>query len=79
MLYSSAGCMCLWILKTHEYIGQVNVAEDVAEGYRLTNFSARDVDNNGNSKIVYAIDQESDRKQQFSIDEQGIVSVQVRD
>ena len=41
----------------------MKVAEDAPEGYRLAKFSAKDVDNNGNSKITYAIDEDSDKEQ----------------
>ena len=55
----------------------VNVSEDIPEGYRLAEFSAQDVDNDGHGKISYVIDGESDPEHQFSINEHGVVTLQV--
>ena len=50
--------------------------EDAPVGKHLETFHAKDPDQGGRSQVSYAIDRESDRKRQFTISDQGKVSIQ---
>lgn len=52
------------------------LAENVAVGKRLFRFIARDLDKGGLHNVTYAIDRASDKKRQFSINQDGAVLVQ---
>lgn len=55
---------------------EVSVYENAEIGKSLDTFKATDPDQGGKSKVYYTIDRSSDRKRQFSIDEDGTVSIQ---
>ncbi|XP_037085943.1 neural-cadherin-like isoform X3 [Pollicipes pollicipes] len=55
---------------------EVHVKEDTTVGTSLETFHATDPDQGGRSKVSYAIDRESDRKRQFTINGAGTVSIQ---
>ena len=55
---------------------EVSVYENAEVGKSLETFKATDPDQGGKSKVKYAIDRTSDRKRQFSISEEGTVSIQ---
>ncbi|XP_064213001.1 neural-cadherin isoform X11 [Tribolium castaneum] len=55
---------------------EVSVYENAEVGKSLETFKATDPDQGGKSKVSYAIDRISDRKRQFSINQDGTVSIQ---
>ncbi|XP_045534312.1 neural-cadherin isoform X5 [Papilio machaon] len=55
---------------------EVSVYENAEVGKSLETFKATDPDQGGKSKVSYAIDRSSDRKRQFSINQEGTVSIQ---
>nr|CAD7579963.1 unnamed protein product [Timema californicum] len=55
---------------------EVSVYENAEVGKSLETFKATDPDQGGKSKVKYAIDRTSDRKRQFSINQEGTVSIQ---
>ncbi|XP_068904348.1 neural-cadherin isoform X2 [Tenebrio molitor] len=55
---------------------EVSVYENAEVGKSLETFKATDPDQGGKSKVSYAIDRVSDRKRQFSINQEGTVSIQ---
>ncbi|XP_044750155.1 neural-cadherin isoform X5 [Coccinella septempunctata] len=55
---------------------EVSVYENAEVGKSLETFKATDPDQGGKSKVSYAIDRTSDRKRQFSINQEGTVSIQ---
>lgn len=55
---------------------EVSVYENAEVGKNLETFKATDPDQGGKSKVKYAIDRSSDRKRQFSISQEGTVSIQ---
>lgn len=55
---------------------EVSVYENAEVGKNLETFKATDPDQGGKSKVKYAIDRTSDRKRQFSISQEGTVSIQ---
>uniref|UniRef100_A0A6P7F1C7 Neural-cadherin-like isoform X3 n=1 Tax=Diabrotica virgifera virgifera TaxID=50390 RepID=A0A6P7F1C7_DIAVI len=55
---------------------EVSVFENAEVGKSLETFKATDPDQGGKSKVSYAIDRSSDRKRQFSINQEGTVSIQ---
>ena len=55
---------------------EVSVLENSTIGTQLATFHATDVDNGGKSKVTYYIDRASDRKRQFKINQDGVVSIQ---
>nr|CAH7741799.1 unnamed protein product [Callosobruchus chinensis] len=55
---------------------EVSVFENAEVGKSLETFKATDPDQGGKSKVSYAIDRTSDRKRQFSINQEGTVSIQ---
>ena len=55
---------------------EVNVSEKIITGTRLSTFVATDEDKEGKGNISFSIDPKSDRKHQFSINENGIVKLQ---
>lgn len=55
---------------------EVSVYENSEVGKSLETFKATDPDQGGKSKVSYAIDRSSDRKRQFSINQEGTVSIQ---
>ncbi|XP_046999043.1 neural-cadherin-like [Schistocerca americana] len=55
---------------------EVSVFESAELGKTLETFKASDPDQGGKSKVKYAIDRTSDRKRQFSINQEGTVSIQ---
>ncbi|CAH2066840.1 unnamed protein product, partial [Iphiclides podalirius] len=55
---------------------EVSVYENAEVGKSLDTFKATDPDQGGKSKVSYAIDRSSDRKRQFSINQEGTVSIQ---
>ncbi|XP_026487587.1 neural-cadherin isoform X8 [Vanessa tameamea] len=55
---------------------EVSVYENAEVGKSLETFKATDPDQGGKSKVSYAIDRSSDRKRQFSISQEGTVSIQ---
>ncbi|XP_047118591.1 neural-cadherin-like [Schistocerca piceifrons] len=55
---------------------EVSVYENAELGKSLETFKATDPDQGGKSKVKYAIDRTSDRKRQFAISQDGIVSIQ---
>ncbi|XP_045472649.1 neural-cadherin isoform X1 [Harmonia axyridis] len=55
---------------------EVLVYENAEVGKSLETFKATDPDQGGKSKVSYAIDRTSDRKRQFSINQEGTVSIQ---
>lgn len=57
-------------------IMNVSVDENADVGKILEKFKATDADHGGKSKITYAIDRASDRKRQFFINNDGVVSIQ---
>ncbi|XP_077285553.1 cadherin-N2 [Arctopsyche grandis] len=54
----------------------VAVDENAEVGKMLEKFKAVDADQGGKSKIFYSIDRSSDRKRQFYISQEGVVSIQ---
>ena len=55
---------------------EATVPENARIGSSLQTFTATDPDQGGKSKVFYSIDRSSDRKRQFSINENGTVSIQ---
>lgn len=55
---------------------ETTVPENARIGNSLETFKATDPDQGGKSKVYYSIDRSSDRKRQFSINENGTVSIQ---
>ena len=55
---------------------EVSVLENATIGTQLATFHATDVDAGGKSKVSYYIDRASDRKRQFKISQDGVVSIQ---
>ncbi|XP_050307526.1 neural-cadherin-like isoform X2 [Anthonomus grandis grandis] len=55
---------------------EVSVPENAEVGKSLETFKATDPDQGGKSKVSYTIDRSSDRKRQFSINQEGTVSIQ---
>lgn len=55
---------------------EVSVPENATIGTLLATFHATDVDAGGKSKVTYYIDRASDRKRQFKINQDGVVSIQ---
>ena len=55
---------------------EVSVYENAEVGKSLETFKATDPDQGGKSKVSYAIDRTSDRKRQFSINQDGTVIIQ---
>lgn len=55
---------------------ETSIPENVPIGNTLETFNATDPDQGGKSKVSYSIDRASDRKRQFSINENGTVSIQ---
>lgn len=55
---------------------ETTVPENARIGSSLETFTATDPDQGGKSKVFYSIDRSSDRKRQFSINENGTVSIQ---
>ncbi|CAG7819551.1 unnamed protein product [Allacma fusca] len=55
---------------------EVSVYENAEVGKSLETFKATDPDQGGKSKVSYAIDRTSDRKRQFSINQDGTVTIQ---
>ncbi|XP_044743242.1 neural-cadherin isoform X2 [Chrysoperla carnea] len=55
---------------------EVSVYENAEVGKSLETFKATDPDQGGKSRVSYAIDRTSDRKRQFSINQEGTVSIQ---
>ncbi|XP_037905049.1 neural-cadherin isoform X5 [Hermetia illucens] len=55
---------------------EVSVYEDTKVGTALERFKATDPDQGGKSKVSYSIDRSSDRQRQFSINQEGTVSIQ---
>ncbi|XP_076224094.1 neural-cadherin isoform X3 [Nomia melanderi] len=55
---------------------ETTVPENAPIGDNLETFNATDPDQGGKSKVFYSIDRSSDRKRQFSINENGTVSIQ---
>lgn len=56
---------------------EVTVREDAPRGTQLANFSARDPDQGGTSKVRYSIDRSTDRRKQFAINPKtGTVTIQ---
>jgi len=56
---------------------EVTVREDAPRGTQLANFTARDPDQGGNSKVRYAIERSTDRRKQFAINPKtGTVTIQ---
>nr|XP_034190810.1 neural-cadherin isoform X1 [Osmia lignaria] len=55
---------------------ETSVPENAHIGNSLETFTATDPDQGGKSKVFYTIDRSSDRKRQFSINENGTVSIQ---
>ncbi|XP_076297147.1 neural-cadherin isoform X1 [Lasioglossum baleicum] len=55
---------------------ETTVLENTPIGNSLETFTATDPDQGGKSKVYYSIDRSSDRKRQFSINENGTVSIQ---
>lgn len=56
----------------------MSVLENATIGTQLATFHATDVDAGGKSKVSYYIDRASDRKRQFKISPDGVVSIQRR-
>ncbi|ETN65565.1 cadherin [Anopheles darlingi] len=55
---------------------EVSVYENADVGKTLETFKATDPDQGGKSKVSYAIDRSSDRQRQFSINQEGTVTIQ---
>jgi hypothetical protein len=55
---------------------EVQVLENSTIGTQLATFHATDVDAGGKSKVSYYIDRSSDRKRQFKINQDGVVTIQ---
>jgi Cadherin domain len=55
---------------------EVSVYENAEVGKTLETFKATDPDQSGRSKVSYAIDRSSDRRRQFTINNEGTVSIQ---
>lgn len=56
---------------------EVTVREDAPRGTQLANFSARDPDQNGLSKVKYALDRSTNKRKQFAIHPKtGTVTIQ---
>ena len=55
---------------------EVQVLENSTIGTQLATFHAFDLDAGGKSKVSYYIDRNSDRKRQFKINQDGIVTIQ---
>lgn len=55
---------------------EVSVYENAEVGKTLETFKATDPDQSGKSKVSYAIDRTSDRQRQFSITQEGTVTIQ---
>jgi hypothetical protein len=55
---------------------EVPVFENAEVGKSLKTFKATDPDQGGRSKVSYAVDRASDRRRQFSINEDGTVTIQ---
>ncbi|GFY53891.1 neural-cadherin [Trichonephila inaurata madagascariensis] len=55
---------------------KASVQENVTIGYVVKKFHARDPDQAGKSMVKYSIDRTSDRRRQFKIDQQGVVTIQ---
>ncbi|CAG2162865.1 unnamed protein product, partial [Oppiella nova] len=55
---------------------EVTVLEDSKEGTSLATFLATDADQGGKSRVSYQIDRSSDKRRQFSIDQNGVVKIQ---
>lgn len=55
---------------------EVSVLENSTINTQLATFHATDVDAGGKSKVTYYIDRASDRKRQFKISPDGVVSIQ---
>ncbi|XP_054165441.1 neural-cadherin-like isoform X3 [Oppia nitens] len=55
---------------------EVTVLEDSKEGTSLATFLATDADQGGKSRVSYQIDRTSDKRRQFSIDQNGVVKIQ---
>ncbi|CAH1131679.1 unnamed protein product [Ceutorhynchus assimilis] len=55
---------------------EIEVLENAEVGKSLVAFNAKDPDQGGNSKISYVIDKSSDRRRQFSINQEGVVTIQ---
>lgn len=55
---------------------EVSVLENSTIGTQLATFHATDIDAGGKSKVSYYIDRSSDRKRQFKINQDGVVTIQ---
>jgi hypothetical protein len=55
---------------------EVSVYENAEVGKTLETFKATDPDQSGRSRVSYAIDRSSDRRRQFTISNEGTVSIQ---
>lgn len=55
---------------------EANVYENAEVGKILGTFKAIDIDNGGKSKITYTINRNTDRHRQFSINQDGVVTIQ---
>ncbi|XP_017766893.1 PREDICTED: neural-cadherin isoform X1 [Eufriesea mexicana] len=55
---------------------ETTIPENARIGNTLETFTATDPDQGNKSKVFYSIDRSSDRKRQFSINENGTVSIQ---
>lgn len=56
---------------------EVTVREDAPKGTQLANFTARDPDQNGQSRVRYSIDRSTDRRKQFAVNPKtGTVMIQ---
>ena len=57
---------------------ETSVYENAEVGKSLETFRATDPDQGGKSKVSFAIDRASDRRRQFAINQNGIVTIQRR-
>ncbi|XP_076325233.1 neural cadherin isoform X1 [Tachypleus tridentatus] len=55
---------------------EVSVPEDAEVGRTLASFTATDADQGGRSHVSYTIDRSSDKRRQFRIGKDGVVSIQ---
>lgn len=55
---------------------EVLVLENAEVGKSLEVFKASDPDQGGKSKVSFAIDRSSDRRRQFAINQEGVVTIQ---
>ena len=55
---------------------ETSVYENAEVGKSLETFRATDPDQGGKSKVSFAIDRASDRRRQFAINQNGIVTIQ---